>query len=213
MTTTTSKTIEAIEPDRRQKGVVRVVIDGRTILSLPDDLVLREQLTVGAEITPERLERLVGAVDREAAYRTALRALERRSFAKRDLHRRLVLKGHLPELAAAAVERAEAAGYLDDAKFARQYVASRSARGRGPARLRRELAHAGVARELIDAALTELSLSDPEVQREQIETIIARKRPQLEGLPPYQVRRRLLAVLARRGYTGSEVQELVRRIC
>lgn len=213
MTLTTSKRIEAIEPDRRQKGVVRIVIDGRTILSLPDDLVVREQLAVGAEVTPERLERLVGAVDREAAYRTALRALERRSFAKRDLHRRLVLKGHLPELAAEAVERAEAAGFLDDAKYARQYVISRSARGRGPARLRRELAQVGVARELIDSALAELSTSDPEAEREQIETIIARKRPQLEGLPPYQVRRRLLAVLARRGYTGFEVRELVRKIC
>lgn len=211
--TTTSKTIEAIEPDRRQKGVVRIVIDGRTVLSLPDDLVRREQLVVGGELTPERLTRLIGADDREAAYRTALRALERRSFAKRDLHRRLVLKGHLPDLAEAAVERAEAAGYLDDAKYAQMYVASRSARGRGAARLRRELAQLGVARELIDAALTDLSASNPSAEREQIEAIIARKRPQLEGLPPYQARRRLLAVLARRGYTGSLVRDLVRRIC
>lgn len=213
MTTTTSKTIEAIEPDRRQKGVVRIVIDGRTVLSLPDDLVRREQLVVGSELTPERLTRLIGADDREAAYRTALRALERRPFAKRDLHRRLVLKGHLPDLAAAAVERAEAAGYLDDAKYAQMYVASRSARGRGATRLRRELAQLGVARELVDAALAEQSVSNPSAEREQIEAIIARKRPQLEGLPPYQARRRLLAVLARRGYTGSLVRDLVRRIC
>lgn len=213
MTTTTSKTIEAIEPDRRQKGVVRIIIDGRTVLSLPDDLVRREQLVVGSELTPERLTRLIGADDREAAYRTALRALERRPFAKRDLHRRLVLKGHLPDLAAAAVERAEAAGYLDDAKYAQMYVASRSARGRGATRLRRELAQLGVARELVDAALAEQSVSNPSAEREQIEAIIARKRPQLEGLPPYQARRRLLAVLARRGYTGSLVRDLVRRIC
>ncbi len=213
MTTTTSKTIEAIEPDRRQKGVVRIVIDGRTVLSLPDDLVRREQLVVGSELTPERLTRLIGADDREAAYRTALRALERRPFAKRDLHRRLVLKGHLPDLAAAAVERAEAAGYLDDAKYAQMYVASRSARGRGATRLRRELAQLGVARELVDAALAEQSVSNPSAERDQIEAIIARKRPQLEGLPPYQARRRLLAVLARRGYTGSLVRDLVRRIC
>lgn len=213
MTPTRSSTIEAIEPDRRQKGVVRIVIDGRTALSLPDDLMRRERLAVGTEITPERLTSLIGAVDREAAYRTALRALERRPFARRDLQRRLVLKGHLPDLAEAAVERAEAAGFLDDAKYAQQYVASRSARGRGPARLRRELAQVGVARELIEAALAELAASEPTGEREQIETIIARKRPALEGLPPYQARRRLLAVLARRGYTGTLARELVRRSC
>ena len=68
----------------------------------------------------------------------------------------------------------------------------------------------GVAKDLVETALE--GLSAPEVAQVAIEGLIARRAGQLKGLPPATVRRRLLAYLARRGYTGSEVVRLIRAV-
>lgn len=186
------------------------MVGGRAAFLVPVDAAEREGLTVGAAIDPDQADRLGQAVDKEAAYRTAIRLLERRSFARRDLERRLALKGHPPDMVQLAVERAAKAGYLDDRAFAVTYVRSRSARGRGPARLRRELVQMGVDKGLIESALE--GCSAPEVVEEAIAGLIARRAGQLKGLPAAAVRRRLVAYLARRGYTGPAVLRLVRAV-
>lgn len=149
------------------------------------------------------------AADRAAAYRTAVRLLERRPYARRDLGRRLGLKGHRPEDVEVALDRAEQAGYLDDTRFATQFVETRSARGRGPARLRRELSMMGVANQIVDQVLA-AGEADPAEAAARISELIAKRRRQLAGLPAADARRRLVAFLARRGYTGPEVMRLVR---
>ena len=75
---------------------------------------------------------LNAAADSEAAFRTALRALERRSFARADLGRRLVRKGHPAAAVDVALGRLLARGLLDDAAFA-WATPSAEHRGRGPA--------------------------------------------------------------------------------
>lgn len=208
MRTIPSSPIEAIEPDPRREGALRLIIGGRPILSAPAEAVRRERLVVGGVLEPAQAERMVAEADRAAAYRTALRALERRPFAGRDLERRLTLKGHSAAMAKEAVDRAREAGLVDDAKYAQFYVQSRLARGRGPARLRQELLVAGVPKDLIDAAIRDQV--DPDSVSGRISALVSRRAAQLKDLPPADRRRRLLAFLARRGYRGPEVSKIVR---
>ncbi len=204
-----SKPVEELIPDPKREGAVRVMVGGRTVLIVPEDAARQEGLAVGRRLDAGQVERLEAASDRAAAYRTALQCLERRPFGKRDLARRLTLKGHDPDAVIDAVNRAEAAGLLDDEKFARFYVRSRGARGRGPSRLRRELAQMGIARDLIDAALA--AESDPAAVETQIDALIAKRAAQLKDLPPAQAKRRLVAFLARRGFGGAELTNALRR--
>lgn len=199
--------IERIEPDRRE-GSVRLVVAGQTVLTVPVEAVRAERLGVGVELTQEVMTRLGHWADREAAFRTALRALERRPFARRDLGRRLMQKGHPSVAVAAALDRAAAAGLLDDERFARHYVQTRAARGRGPARLRRELSGQGVAASLIDRVLAE-EISE-EQTRATVLALAVKRAGQLQALERPARLRRVLAFLARRGHTGSEVRRLVR---
>ena len=170
---TPNRPIEAIEPDIRREGTVRIVIGGKTVFLVPADAIRQEGLEVGVVIGPDQAGRLSRAIDQEAAYRTVIRLLGRRPFARRDLERRLALKGHPPDMVQLALDRAAAGGYLDDRAFAVFYVRSRSERGRGPARLRRELVQMGVAKDLVEAALE--GLSAPEVAQAAIERLIDRK--------------------------------------
>jgi regulatory protein len=203
--------ITALESDPRRPGAVRLEIDGARFGPVPRDLVIAEGLTPGQMVDAELHQRLSAAADIEAAYRTALRCLELRSYARNDLARRLQRKGHPRPAVEAALERASALGLLDDAAYARRYVETRAARGRGPSRLTRDLLAMGVQRSLIERAL---AAQWPEgSDRTSMPRVLAVKRAaQLVSLPRQAKRRRVLAYLARRGFSGREVTEIVEEV-
>ncbi|HEX6406399.1 MAG TPA: regulatory protein RecX, partial [Gemmatimonadales bacterium] len=145
--------ITALDPDPRRPDAVRIEIDGIRFGAVPRQVVTAENLIVGGELNDQLQERLSAAADVEAAFRTALRALEGRSFARGDLGRRLQRKGHPRPAVEIALERVAQLGLLNDAAFAQSYVETRAARGRGPARLVRDLMAMGVERAVIDRAV------------------------------------------------------------
>ncbi|HEV8613127.1 MAG TPA: RecX family transcriptional regulator [Gemmatimonadales bacterium] len=206
------RVIGALATDPRRPGAVRVMVQGRPLLTISREIAVAERLEAGTPLEEPLYARLCRAADEEAAYRTALRLLERRPFAARDLARRLVLKGHPPEAAAAAVEQAHHAGLLDDVRFTTHYVETRAARGRGPLRLRRDLAALGVERAVVDRALTAAFPEDPETLGRLVEPLARKRLAQLRGVPRSAARRRLLNFLARRGFQGAPVQQLVLRL-
>jgi regulatory protein len=203
--------ITALEPDPRRPEAVRVEIEGIRFGAVPRELIATERLAVGREIDPGLQDRLGAAADVEAAYHTALRALEIRSFARGDLARRLLRKGHPRPAVEAALERIHRLGLLDDAAYARNYVQTRAAKGRGPSRLTRDLLSMGVERSLIDRAL---DAEWPEgSDRSAVPLALARKRAgQLGGLPRQTRRRRVVAYLARRGFVGREISDMVEKV-
>lgn len=203
--------LTALEPDPRRPGTLRVEVDGVRFGAVPETLAHAAGLAVGRPVDTELQEQLTAAADAEGAFRTLLRALERRSFARVDLGRRLIRKGHPRPAVEAALERAAAIGLLDDAEFARNYVQTRSARGRGPARLTRDLMAMGVERGDIDRAL---AAEWPEGgDRTAVPSALAAKRAaQLGDLPRPVKRRRVLAYLARRGFAGRDISDLVARL-
>jgi regulatory protein len=202
--------LTAVEPDPRRKGAVRVYLDGKHCWTTA--LVDVEDLRVGVTIPPDGIEVLERAADAEAALRAALKHLERRSFARVDLDRRLRRKGHPPAGVATALERLAAKGFLDDAAFARGYVETRAARGRGPMRVQRDLMAMGVERGVIDQAIAEAWPAN--VPPEELARALAAKRLQQlgKGLPRPVLKRRLLQYLGRRGFGGSTAGKVVSEV-
>ena len=203
--------ITAIGPDPRRAGAVRIEVDGATLCVVAREHAEALGLVAGVTLDAVLNQRLNAAADVEAAFRTALRALERRSFARADLGRRLVRKGHPAVAVEVALERLAASGLLDDMAFALGYAEVRSSRGRGPARVRRDLAAMGVGREALDCAMA--TVWPPEVDNGQRALELARSRAgRLAKLPRVAQRRRLLAFLARRGYTGDIARQAVSQL-
>jgi regulatory protein len=198
--------VTAIEPDPRRSGSVRVLVDGRAFATVDSEAV--RGVECGQPLEAGASQRLALAADAEAAYRTVLRALERRPHARADLGRRLLRRGLAADAVEAALARADRAGLLDDVAFARHYVATRAERGRGPSRLVRDLLGMGVARSCIDQAIAEQWPDDAD-RRALPAALAAKRAAQLGGLARPVKRRRLLAYLARRGFTGREAVEAV----
>jgi regulatory protein len=199
--------VSGIVPDARHPGTVRIEVAGKTLLTVPAPALDRLGVAVGSVLEAKTWQELCRAADAEAAYRSALVCLGRRPFSRRDLARKLVMRGHPPDAADLAVARAEASGLVNDETYTLHYVQTRSARGRGPMRLRRELAVMGVASAIIDRVLSEeAETADPGVVRS-----LARKRAaQLRDVERKDRFRRVVAFLARRGYAGPEVRRVVK---
>jgi regulatory protein len=207
----TALRVTAVELDPRRPDAVRVEIDGVRYGAIPGEVARAHGVVVGRAVDPELQARLADAADAEAAYRTALRALEVRSYARADLGRRLVRKGHQRDAVETALERAAGLGLLDDAAYARTYVQTRSARGRGPSRLKRDLLSMGVEGGTIDEAIAAEWTDDTD--RTAMPTALAAKRAaQLKGLPRQTKRRRVVAYLARRGFTGRDITAIVDKL-
>ena len=203
--------VHGLAPDVRRPGSTRVLVGGRPAWTVPADVVAALGLQEGQVLSGEAVSRLDAAAEEEGAVRSALRSLERRAHGATELGRKLGRKGHGKAAVESALARLDRLGLLDDLGFARVYIGARSARGRGPERLRRDLGMLGVAPELTRQALAELQagVTDPLAQPR----ALARKRAaQLTGLPNEARRRRLAAYLARRGYRGSEVRGVLESV-
>jgi len=124
-----------------------------------------------------------------------------------------VKKQHPPAAVDAALERLTIRGLLDDRQFAEQYAALRATRGRGPARLLRDLLAQGVERHTAEHAVRralEEEGIDPGLEAR---AVAAKRARHLAGLPVPVRKRRLLAFLVRRGYAGVQLKALVEELC
>ncbi len=196
--------------DPRQQGYHLLEVDRRRFASLPTDAIAGLPLLIGRAIDERTFNRLTRLADVEAALRAGARALARRGFASQDLRRRLVQRQHPAQAVDAALDRLAAAGLLDDEQYARQYAASRATRGRGPARLLRDLLAQGVERGTAEQAIG-VALNEEGVDPLEAARSVARQRAAvLRALPLDVRRRRLTAFLLRRGFGGSHLASVVR---
>ncbi|GGO07165.1 hypothetical protein GCM10010116_14320 [Microbispora rosea subsp. aerata] len=118
-------------------------------------------------------------------------------------------KRDVPEAAANAVlERFSEVGLIDDEAFAAAWVSSRHA-GRGLARraLAQELRQRGVAEETVKDAVGRL---DPDEEIETARRLVERKLAATRGVEPRARMRRLVGMLARKGYSPGLAFRVVR---
>jgi regulatory protein len=202
--------ITAITASARHAGRFEILVDGKAVATLSLEAIER----LGARIGAQYSEALANRVTIEAAalhtFDRALSMLAARPRAARDLERMLVRKGEPVEHVATAIQRLIALGVLDDAQFARQFIRARIAgAGLSRRRLQSELWRRGVARDVIDAALTEVIAEDEVDEDAQIAEVAAKKLRTLRSADPAVARRRLYAFLARRGYEGSAIRRVM----
>ena len=135
----------------------------------------------------------------------ALALLDRRDMSRKELTDKLLQKGETPEAVAAAADRLEELGFLNDGRYAALVVRHYAGKGYGPARVRQELQRRGVPRELWDAALEQLEPDPGRLDR------LLRQRLRGRDAADRAERRRAADYLLRRGYGWEEVREALDR--
>ncbi|MEU4156694.1 regulatory protein RecX [Actinoplanes sp. NPDC026670] len=136
----------------------------------------------------------------EVAREICLRQLAVRPRTRAELAKVLVRKEISEEVIAEVLDRYDEVGIIDDAAFARAWVSSRH-HGRGLARraLANELRQRGVDAE---TAVEALEAVDDEAEASAARTLVDRKLRTATGAPD-AIFRRLVAMLARKGYPAG----------
>jgi regulatory protein len=112
------------------------------------------------------------------------------------------------DVADEVLDRFTEVGLIDDAAFANAWVESRHrGRGLGKRALAQELRRRGVDEELARDALEEL---EPEQEEETARQLVRRKLRSMRSLERQVAMRRLLGMLARKGYPGGMAMSIVK---
>jgi regulatory protein len=102
---------------------------------------------------PKRRATSEQAGDPAAALAAAVTLLARREFCSIELGEKLAAHGYQPDAVCAALADLIERRYLDDERYAHQFVTVHADRGQGPQRIRRDLAALGLPAALIDTQL------------------------------------------------------------
>ncbi len=146
----------------------------------------------------------------EQARALCLRLLTARSRTRAELEGQLTKRGYPDDVATRVLDRLAAVGLVDDVDFAEQWVHSRRVNaGKGKRALAAELRTKGVDNDVITAVLDEIQ---PGAERERAEQLVRTRlrRETLNDDDEARVCRRLVAMLARRGYGQTMAYDVVR---
>lgn len=209
----------AAAPDEHPSSVIRPVK-----LTVNVELIAELKLKPGRTLSPAECERLRAGAALIACYDKALATLGARARSSADLRRYLKTKDFTDEQIAPTIEKLSALGLLNDLEYARTFARARMnpSRGLGPRRVAADLARKGVSRQIAEQVLGELAeeravrdeelVAQGEAPLSAVEEAAVKKLRSLGGLEPEVRKRRLFGFLARRGFSGSEISAVLRKL-
>jgi regulatory protein len=147
----------------------------------------------------------------EQARALCLRLLTARARTRSELAAALTKRGYMDDVSGKVLDRLAQVGLVDDEDFAEQWVRSRRANaGKGKRALAAELRTKGIDDEVITATLADI---DPSAERARAEQLVAdklRRERHTDDAGEAKLARRLVGMLARRGYDQTMAFDVVK---
>ena len=195
--------IVSIEPLNRRKS--RVLTDEGPAFALYNGELEAYGLTLDGELDGEMYERILREVLCPRAKERMLHLLEASDRTEAELRRRLREGCFPPEAVEAAIDYGKRRRYVDDRRYAENYVSFRAA-SRSRRQLEAELAARGISRDLARECLEEIQIDEGEQVRRLLEK---------RGFDPENAdegeRRRTMAVLSRRGFSYEAILDIMHK--
>ena len=194
-----------------RRGGVALHVDDEYVCVVSESLVARWRLFKGRELDEGDVEQIRASSSAERVMGDAYRLLGHRARSREELRRRLLAREHDERAVEEALERLAADGFLDDAAFARSYVADkRQLASWGAERIRRGLRELGVDPLVIDEALGAGSGGGGDQGDELDRALGVLRRRGAPEQPLDAARRRAFQALQRRGFSSSVADAAVR---
>ncbi|HSX29801.1 MAG TPA: RecX family transcriptional regulator [Candidatus Saccharimonadales bacterium] len=184
----------------KQPGRYSVYVDGKFAFGLSESGLLQSGLASGQELTTTELAAHKKAAGLDKAYGNALRYVAMRPRSEWELTEYFRRKGIDGEATAVIINRLRGLDLLNDAAFAKAWVANRQAlKPISKRRLVLELKQKHVAEDIITSAVTQ----DSKDERNAIKKLIEKKRKS------YTDPQKLLQYLARQGFSYDDIKSVL----
>jgi regulatory protein len=208
-------TITKLEPTRRNPNRRSIHLDGQFAFAVNLNVVAKFKLREGQTLTPEQVEQIQQGELRQEALDTALKFIQLRLHSRAELKKKLARKEFGDAVIESVLEDLTRLGYLDDARFARNkalYAAQHKHHGRRRAYV--ELLKSGVRPDTANAALDDVySENGAGGDSTAAARLLAEKQaPRLKRLDPQTARRRLAAMLQRRGFDYETIKPVIDQV-
>ena len=163
----------------------------------------------GSDLSDGALEEIMTRILPSRCIKRAMNLLQKKSYAEGELRSKLLEGGYPEDVAEKAIEYVRSFGYIDDVRYASDYIRYHSSQGRGKNRIRMELRGKCISDESFDKAWNGLEetglISDTE---EQIARLLEKKHfsPDMERCD----KEKIAAFILRRGFSAEDIFRCMR---
>jgi regulatory protein len=207
--------VTSIDEHPKRRGRYVVCVNGAEFAALSAESLAEHQVRLGQPLSQKVLDALANDHRRTMVLDKALRLLAVRARSTSELRQTLTRAKDRPSaddvtwVITTLTER----GYLDDARFADQFVRDRaSSRGWAKHRLRQELRKRGISQSHVDPALAQAD-DDAAIDDARSASDAARKwRRTHAARDPDRDKQRLYGFLARRGFSPDVIRGAMRDV-
>jgi len=199
--------ITDLRSGKRREKRINIFLDGRFAFSLGAEVVAKENLQVGQELSEKQVALLAGNDQLQRCLEAAYRYLGYRPRSESEIRERMQRRGFAAETIDAAIARLREQGLLDDEAFAQFWKENReSFRPRSQWLTRLELKRMGVRNDVIEQVVAGMD--------DEGNAYRAARQKMRHGTPAdYQdFRRRLGDYLRRRGFSYEVIGHTVGKI-
>jgi len=189
----------------------RIYLDGRFAFTLKLNVVARFRLREGMKLSPQQVESIeVGEVRQECLDR-AMKYLSGRLHSSSELRRKLLRQEYSTPMIDEVLEELKRLGYVDDSRFAKTKALSAAQhKHHGPRRAMMELMRAGVKKDVAEEAVGEVYESNDNVA--EARRLAEKQMERLKKLDPHVAKRRLMGMLARRGFDYDAIRPVIEEV-
>ena len=163
----------------------------------------------GSDLSDESLSEIMTRILPSRCIKRAMNLLQKKSFAEGELVRKLSDGGYPEEVVEKAVEYVRSFGYIDDVRYASDYIRYHSSQGRGKNRIRMDLKNKGISDESFEKAWDEnMELGLIPGTEEEIKKLLEKKHfnPDMERSD----KDKIAAFIMRRGFSAEDIFKVMR---
>ncbi len=178
---------------------VNLFVDGSFYSGVSRLAVYNHRLEIGKEIDKVTLDKVIFDSDKDKAFDYALTYISKYTPTAKILTNKLYDKGYGKAIVDYTVDKCKNYGYINDAEYARSYVALNS-NIKGKTRLKMELRNKGVSEDIIENALSQMPKGNACEE-------LAKKHSKNQDIYDPKYRAKLIRFLQYRGYEWEDISQ------
>lgn len=196
-------TITEIKRKSHSKNIYQIYIDNKFWAEMLDETVVKFDLKTGKVLDEKTAEEILTSSKPPLAMHLCLNLLDRSSKTKKEIFEYLAQKGFENDVAQSIAKKLESYGYLDDQKYAENFVLYK--KNKGKKTLRFELKMKGVDDEIINGVLEKIE-SQKDVIFSLAQKFLNNKKPAPD------LKQKLFRHLASKGFEFEEINSVLTQI-
>lgn len=196
---------DVIELDKKRS---KVFLDGEFAFVLYKGELRDYKIKVGSDLSLNTYDEITGTVLSKRVKLRAMNLLQKKDYTEKQLRDKLNEGLYSQELVDEAIDYVKSFRYLDDDRFARDYITYHmSMRSRN--RIIQDLVQKGIGKDILMPIMEEIyeeagSESGEDVELEQIQKLLIKKHYDKEM--EYKDKQKIMAFLMRRGYSMDKIK-------